>query len=89
VKRLLAGSSNFLTPFSRFRSQPSGNTGGQQDTLRLSCHDANWRERAETSKMDGLSTHFMIYQVLRYFFNLGPRILEMLRTRATLIRHCC
>jgi len=29
-----------LTPFSWFRSQPSGNTGGRQDTLRLSCHDA-------------------------------------------------
>jgi len=40
VKRLLADSSNFLTPFSWFRSQPSGNTGGRQDTLRLSCHDA-------------------------------------------------
>jgi len=29
-----------VTPFSRFRSQPSGNTGGQHDTLRLSFHDA-------------------------------------------------
>jgi len=33
--------------------QPSGKTGGQNDTLRLSCHDVNWREHAESkaSKM--------------------------------------
>jgi len=36
-----------VTPFSRFRSQLSGNTGGQHDTLRPSFHDANWREHAE------------------------------------------
>jgi len=30
-----------VTQFSRLRSQPSANTGGQHDTLRLSCHDAN------------------------------------------------
>jgi len=33
-----------VTTFSRFRSQPSDNTGGQYVTLRLSCHDANWIE---------------------------------------------
>jgi len=32
----------FLTSVSRFRSQPFGNTGGQHNTLRPSCHDANW-----------------------------------------------
>jgi len=44
------------------RSQPSGNTGGQHDTLRLSCHDANWRKHAENdaSNTDDLPTHFMI-----------------------------
>jgi len=32
VTRFLANSSSFfVTPFSRFRSQPSGNTGGQHD----------------------------------------------------------
>jgi len=35
-----------VTLFSRFRSQPSGNTGEQKDTLRLPCHDANWLVRA-------------------------------------------
>jgi len=50
-----------VTPFSRFRSQPSGNTGGQHDTLRLSFHDATWREHAEnkTSSTDALPRHFM------------------------------
>jgi len=42
VSRLLAEIAIFVT-FSRFSSQPSANTGGQHDTLRLSCHDANWR----------------------------------------------
>jgi len=37
-----------VTPFSRFRSQPSGNTSGQNDTLRMSCHDANWKEHVES-----------------------------------------
>ena len=37
-----------MTPLSRLRSQPSGNTGGQRDTLRLSCHDANGREHKES-----------------------------------------
>ena len=72
----------FATPFSRFSSQPSGNTGGQHDTLRLSFHDANWREHAEiklVAQMPALLTHFMFYQVLRCFFNLGPRALEMLQ----------
>jgi len=71
----------FLTPFSRFWSQPSGNTGGQHDTLRLSSHDANWREHAESKSKntDALATHVMIYQVLRCFLNLGPRALEMLQ----------
>jgi len=36
-----------VRPFIRFRSQPSGNTGGQHDTPRLLCHDANWRGHAE------------------------------------------
>jgi len=44
------------------RSQPSGNSGGQHDTLRLSCHDANWRKHAESkaSNTVTLATHFMI-----------------------------
>jgi len=37
-----------VTPFIRFRSQPSGNIGGHYDTLRLSFHDANWTEPAES-----------------------------------------
>jgi len=37
-----------VTLFSRFRSQPSGNTGGQKDTLRLPYHDANWIEHTES-----------------------------------------
>jgi len=63
-----------VIPFSRFRSQPSGNTGGQHDTLRLSFHDANWREHAEnkTSSTDALSTLFQ--QVLRCFLTWGPAL---------------
>jgi len=41
-----------VTPFSRFRSQLSGNTFGQHDTLRMSCHDANGREHAKCSHYD-------------------------------------
>jgi len=39
-----------VTPFSRFRSQPFGNTGGQHYTIRVrfSYHHANWREHAES-----------------------------------------
>jgi len=61
-----------VTPFSRFSSQPSGNTGGQQDTLRLSSHDANWREHAESA--------LKLYDLagVEIFLNLGPRALEML-----------
>jgi len=47
-----------VAPSSRFRSQPSGKTGGQHDTLRLSFHEVNWREHAEnkTSSTDALPT---------------------------------
>jgi len=50
-----------VTPFIRFRSQPSGNTGGQLDTLKLSFHDADWIETAEgkNRSTDALPTHFM------------------------------
>jgi len=41
-----------VTPFRIFRSQPSGNTGDQHDTLRLSRHDANWREHAESKAIE-------------------------------------
>jgi len=62
VTRLLADSSSFFeTQFSEFGSQPSGNTGGQHDTLRLSFHNPNWREHAEnkTSCTDALPTRFV------------------------------
>jgi len=51
-----------VTPFRRLRSQLSGNTGGQHDTLRLSCHDANWKEYAESKARNtgALPTHLMI-----------------------------
>jgi len=51
-----------VTPFSIFGSQPSDNTGGQHDTLTLSCHDANWKEHADSKarNTDALPTHFMI-----------------------------
>ena len=47
----------------------------------VSFRDANWREHAEkkTSSTDALPTPFVFQQVLRCFFNLGPRALEMLR----------
>ena len=69
-----------MTSFSRFRSQPSGNTGGQHDTLRLSCHDANWIEHAESKarNTDALPTLHGLAGV-EIFFNLGPRSLEMLQ----------
>ena len=52
-----------MTLFSRFRSQPSGNTGGQKNILRLPCHDANSIEHTESkaTNTDALPTHFMIY----------------------------
>jgi len=50
-------SSFFVTPFSRFRSQPSGNTSGQHDTLRLLCHDANWREYCGSPLLKKTTTH--------------------------------
>jgi len=51
-----------VTLFSRFRSKPSGNTGSQKNTLRLSYHDANWIEHIESKarNTDALPTHFMI-----------------------------
>jgi len=51
-----------VTLFSRFRLQPSGNTGGQKDTLRLPYHDTNWMEHTESEarNTDALPTHFMI-----------------------------
>jgi len=69
-----------VTSFGRFRSQPSGNTGGQHDTLRLSCHDANWIEHAESKarSTDALPTLHGLAGV-EIFFNLGPRSLEMLQ----------
>jgi len=50
-----------VTLLSRFRSQPSGNTGGQHDTLRLPCHDAKWMEHPESRarNTDALPTPFM------------------------------
>jgi len=72
VTRLLAESSSFLTPFSRFRSQPPGNTSGQHDIVRLPCHDANWREHAEckSRNTDAFLTHFDLAGV-KVFFKLG------------------
>jgi len=51
-----------MTLFGRLRSQPSGMTGGQRDTLRLSYHDANLKKHAESkaSNTVTLATHFMI-----------------------------
>jgi len=42
--------------------QPSSNTGGQHDTLRLSCHDVNWRDHAESKarNTDALPTDVLI-----------------------------
>jgi len=50
-----------MTLFSRFRSQPSGNTGSQKDTLRLSCYDANCIEHIESKarNTDALPTHML------------------------------
>jgi len=61
--------------------QPRGNTGGQDNALRLSCHDANRREHKESiaSNRNSLPAHIVILQVLRCLFNLGPRALEMLQ----------
>jgi len=58
-----------VTQFSRFSSQPSGNTGGQHDTLRLLCHDANKREHEESkaSNTDALPTHYDLAGVEVFF----------------------
>jgi len=71
VTRPLVESNIFVAPFSRFRSQAPGNTGSQHDTLRLSHHDANWIEHAESKarNTDALPTRFMISHVLRCFLN--------------------
>jgi len=51
----------------------------------LSCHDANWREHAETkaSNADALPMHFMfiVYDLagVEVFFNLGSHVLEILQ----------
>jgi len=78
------------TIFSRFRSQPSGNTGGQHDTLRQSFHDANWIEHAEikTSSTDALLTHFMFCRCWGVFLTWGSALLKCYGPRATSIRHC-
>jgi len=70
-----------VTLFSRFRSQPSGNSGGQKDALRLPCHDANWIEHTESKarNTDALPTHYDLAGVEMFFFNLGPLALEILR----------
>jgi len=71
-----------VTLFSRFRSQPSGNTGGQKDALSLPCRDANWTEHTESKarNANALPTHYDLAGVEMFFFNLGPRTLEMLQT---------
>jgi len=68
-----------VTPFSRFRSQASRNTGGQHNTLRLSHRDANWIEHAE-SKARGCLAHIRFeWAGVEMFFKLGTRALEMLQ----------
>jgi len=71
-----------VTLFSRFRSQPSGNTGGEKDTLRL--HDT--MRTGESIQRVKLETRMPCAHTLWFsrswdvfFFNLGPHALEMLR----------
>jgi len=64
VTRLLAEySSFFCDPFSRFRSQPSGNTGGQH-AIHSDCHVTMRTGESHTESKAGnryaLITHFMI-----------------------------
>jgi len=60
-----------VTPFSRFRSQASGKTDGQHNTLRLSRRDASWIERAE-SKARGCLAHIRFDWVgVEMLFKLG------------------
>jgi len=53
---------------------------------RLSCHDAKWREHVESKASN---TDAFPANVMMFFFNLGPRALEMLQARTTLIRQGC
>jgi len=78
-----------VTLFSRFRSQPSGNTGGQKDTLRLPCHDTNWIEHTESKarNTDALPTHYNLAGVEMFVLTWGPALLKCYGPRATLIRH--
>jgi len=72
-----------MTLFSWFaRSQPSGNTGGQKDTLRLPCLDANWIEhtKSKARNTDALATLYDLAEMCwDVFFNLGSSALEMLQ----------
>ena len=80
TRLLVESSSFFVTPFSRFRAQPSATLAVSTIHSRLSCYDANWRKHAESySNTDALPTRFMIEQMLKRFLNLGPRALEILR----------
>jgi len=80
-----------VTPFSRIWLQPSGNTGPSAcDPLSMPCHDANWREHAESKarNTDALPTYFMIASVEIFFLTWGPALLKCYGPHATLIRHC-
>jgi len=52
-----------VTQFSKFRSQPSGNTGGQHDTLKTvmsRCELERKCRELSYINIDALPTHFMI-----------------------------
>jgi len=80
----------FVTLFSRFGSQPSGNNGSQKDTLRLPCHDANWIEHTDSDarNTDALPTHTLWFRrCWDVFFTWGPALLKCYGPRAILIWH--
>ena len=71
----------FVTPFSRFRSQPSGNTGGQHDTLKTVM---SWCKPEKACRVKLQQHGYFIHTLydlsgVEVFFKLwGPGALEML-----------
>ena len=92
VTRLLAESGRFVCdPFSRFRSQPSGNTGVHHE-IHSDCHVT--MRTGESMQRVKLVAGMPCPHTLWFsrcwcaFLTWGPAFLKCCRPRATLTRHC-
>ena len=67
-----------MTAFSRFRSQPSGNSGAQHDIIHSDCHvTMRTGESMQRVKLVTRMPPIWFSRCRGVFFNLGPRALEM------------